>query len=87
MEGSVIVLDDLDTKHGGSMVTIWRQWGWEMKRRESRSLAREGRQPEPQRTDHPESQMPKGRASDIAAEATRASVERWLETKTGRGGS
>lgn len=71
-----MLLDDLDTKHGRSMVKTWHQW-----RRQSQSLAgglEKGASQNQGQQIKAEAQVPKGRASEIAALATRASVEGWL---------
>lgn len=73
-----MLLDDLDTKHGRSMVKTWRQW---RRQRQSQSRAGGLEKGASQNQGHQikaEAQVPKGRASEIAALATRASVEGWL---------
>lgn len=71
-----MLLDDLDTKHGRSMVKTWRQWRRQSQRRAG-GLEKGASQNQGQQI-KAEAQVPKGRASEIAALAMRASVEGWL---------
>lgn len=75
MEGSVILLDDLNTKHYSSMVTTWRQWGGKCSRDRGRAGMEKGVSQNLREQSKAEALVPK--ALEGGAQVTRASVQEW----------